>query len=84
MNILIINCIFINFNKFSVFQNSRMLNANQTLGANNNNSGIFTASPLQSQRTSSPIKMSPTHHQEDLIYGNATIPSPYRRYKKTL
>lgn len=73
-----------------IFRNSRnMSNSNQTLVTNHNgsNSGIFSASPLQSQRSQqppSPIRASPNHHQEDLIYGNTTIPSPYRRFKKNL
>lgn len=81
---------------FTVFKDPRYpKNAhnsnNQTMQINNspngqsNNSGIFLASPLSSQRpTSSPIRLSPTQHQDSLVYGDPTLSSPYRRYKKTL
>lgn len=64
---------------------------NQTLlspGHQNPNNSVFVASPLSSQRhtmqNSSPIRMSPTQQQDQLVYGDPTLTSPYRRYKKTL
>lgn len=68
---------------FAVFQNNQSRAApNQTLINNNSNGNIFTATPLQSQRTS-PIRLSPSlDQQQQPVYGDPTIPSPFRRYHK--
>lgn len=58
---------------------------NQTLLNNHDNSNVFVASPLSSQRAQpSPIRVSPTNRTNDLVYGDPTLTPQYRRFKKAL
>ena len=73
---------------FTVFKNSNPVQnqSNHSPQSNNNgnNSGVFLASPLSSQRVSSPIRMSPLQQEDSMVYGDPTLSTPYRRYKKAL